>query len=74
MLEFKILFNFYAIDLISKINFFIKMEIPYLKNQSAISFYSSVIHSENHQMAFWTPPKSKAVRQGWGLPEEIRLS
>lgn len=29
MLEFKILFNFYAIDLIIKINFFIKMEILY---------------------------------------------
>lgn len=45
------------------------MEIPYLED---ISLYSSVIHSENYQMAFWTLSKFMAVVQGWELPEEIK--
>ena len=50
------------------------MEIPYLENQSVISLYSSVIHSENHQAAFQTPTKSMTMCQGGELAEKIRLS
>lgn len=42
----------YVIDLTTKMDLFIKMETPYLENQSVISLYSFVIHSENHHMAF----------------------
>lgn len=40
----------YAIDLIIKIIFFIKMVISYLESQSVISLYLSVIHPENDQL------------------------